>query len=50
MNRAIIAIMALLLGGISSAWAYRIIEQAEGAYELTAQSNRWRTRGWVIRR
>ena len=34
MNRAIIAIMALLLGGISSAWAYRVIEQTEGAYEL----------------
>ncbi len=34
MNRAIIAIMVLLLGGISSAWAYRVIEQTEDAYEL----------------
>ncbi len=34
MNRAIFAIMALLLGGISSAWAYRVIEQTEAAYEL----------------
>jgi len=34
MNRAIIVILALLLGSISSAWAYRVIEQNEDAYEL----------------
>ena len=34
MNRAIFATLALLLGSISSAWAYRVIEQTEDAYEL----------------
>ena len=34
MNRALFATLALLLGGIGSAWAYRVIEQPEGAYEL----------------
>lgn len=34
MNRAIFAIMALLLGGISSAWAGRALVQTEDAYEL----------------
>ncbi len=34
MNYAIFATLALLLGGISSAWAYRVIEQTEDAYEL----------------
>ncbi len=34
MNRAIILTLALLLGSISSAWAYRVIEQNEDAYEL----------------
>ena len=32
--RAVIATLVLLLGCISSAWAYRVIEQIEGAYEL----------------
>ena len=34
MNRAIFAMMAVLLGGISSAWAVRVMEQPEDAYEL----------------
>jgi hypothetical protein len=34
MNRAIFAMMAVLLGGISSAWAARVLEQHEDAYEL----------------
>ncbi len=34
MNRAIFALMAVLLGGISSAWAVRVLEQPEDAYEL----------------
>ncbi len=34
MNRALFAALALLLGGITSAWAYRVIEQTENAYEL----------------
>ena len=34
MNRALFATLTLLLGSISSAWAYRVIEQTEDAYEL----------------
>ena len=34
MNRALIAALALVLSSISSAWAYRVIEQTEDAYEL----------------
>ena len=34
MNRATFAILVLLLGTISSAWAYRVMEQTEDAYEL----------------
>ena len=34
MNRAIIAMMVVLLGGISSAWAARVMVQHEDAYEL----------------
>ncbi len=34
MNRVIFAMMAVLLGGISSAWAVRVLEQHEDAYEL----------------
>jgi len=34
MNRAIFATVALLLGGMSSAWAYRVVELTEDAYEL----------------
>ncbi len=34
MNRVILATLALMLGGMSSAWAYRVIEQNEDAYEL----------------
>ena len=34
MNRAIFMALVLLLGSISSAWAYRIMEQSENAYEL----------------
>ena len=34
MNRALLATLALLLSGITSAWAYRVIEQTENAYEL----------------
>ncbi len=34
MNRVIFAALALLLGSISSAWANRVIEQTEDAYEL----------------
>ncbi len=34
MNRAIFATLVLLLGSLSSAWAYRVIEQTEDAYEL----------------
>ena len=34
MNRAIFATLVLLLGSLSSAWAYRVLEQTEDAYEL----------------
>jgi len=34
MNRAIFATLILLAASISSAWAYRVIEQTEDAYEL----------------
>ena len=34
MNRAIFATLVLLLGSLSSAWGYRVLEQAEDAYEL----------------
>ena len=34
MNRLIFATLIFLLGSLSSAWAYRVIEQAEDAYEL----------------
>ncbi len=34
MNRALFVALTLLLGSISSAWAYRVIEQTEDAYEL----------------
>ena len=34
MNRALIAALALVLSSISSAWAHRVIEQTEDAYEL----------------
>ena len=34
MNRAIFATLFLLLSSISSAWAYRVMEQTEDAYEL----------------
>ncbi len=34
MNRAIFATLVLLFGSLSSAWAYRVLEQTEDAYEL----------------
>ncbi len=34
MNRALIVALALVLSSLSSAWAYRVIEQTEDAYEL----------------
>ena len=34
MNRAIFATLVLVLGTISSAWAFRSVEQVEDAYEL----------------
>jgi hypothetical protein len=34
MNRAIFATCILMLSSISSAWAYRVMEQMEDAYEL----------------
>ena len=34
MNRAIFATCILMLSSISSAWAYRVMEQVEDAYEL----------------
>ena len=34
MKHAIIATLALLLGSMSSAWAYRVMEQTQDAYEL----------------
>ena len=34
MNRAILTTLILLLGSVSSAWAYRVLEQTEDAYEL----------------
>ena len=34
MNRAIFATLVLLLSSLSSAWAYRVLEQAEEAHEL----------------
>ena len=34
MNLTLSATLALLLSSISSAWAYRVIEQTEDAYEL----------------
>ncbi len=34
MNHALLATLALLLGSISPAWASRVIEQTEDAYEL----------------
>ncbi len=34
MNRAIFATLVLVLGTISSAWAFRNVEQVEDAYEL----------------
>ena len=34
MNRAILATVILLFGSLSSAWAYRVIEQTEDAHEL----------------
>ena len=35
MNRALIATLILLASSLTSAWAYRVIEQTEDAYELT---------------
>lgn len=34
MNRAIFATLVLLLSSLSSAWAYRVLEQVEAAHEL----------------
>ena len=34
MNRALIATLIVLASSLSSAWAYRVIEQPEDAYEL----------------
>ena len=34
MNREILTKLILLLGSVSSAWAYRVLEQSEDAYEL----------------
>jgi len=34
MNRAVFATLILLLGSVSSAWAYRVLEQSEDTYEL----------------
>lgn len=35
MTRALIITIALLIGSLSSAWAYHVIEQIEDAYELS---------------
>lgn len=35
MIRALITVTALALGATSSAWAYRVLEQIEDAYELS---------------
>ena len=34
MNRAILTTLILLLGSVSSSWAYRVMEQSEDTYEL----------------
>ena len=34
MNRRILATLILLLGSVGSTWGYRVLEQAEEAYEL----------------
>ncbi len=50
MNRALIVALAMLLSSISSAWAHRVIEQTEDAYELVLGevSLPRRASGWMI--